>query len=136
MCSGSGIPGSSTELSGNSGMSTATGVTVVSPARDDVRKLQPVLRRLDFTAATPADLRRALPRARVDVQAAVEAVAPVVADVAARGYPAARAATLRFDGVDVAEPRVPEPEPAAALDALAPEVRAGLAESIRRAQEV
>jgi histidinol dehydrogenase len=95
-----------------------------------------VLRRLDLTAAGPADLRRALPRARIDVRAAVEAVTPLVEDVAARGYAAARAATLRFDGVDVAEPRVPADVLASALDALDPAVRAALAESIRRARIV
>ena len=66
-----------------------------------------MLRRIDLTAAAPADLRRALPRAAVDVQAALATVTPLVEDVAARGYPAAREATLRFDGVDVPEPRVP-----------------------------
>ena len=66
-----------------------------------------MLRRLDLTGTAPTDLRRVLPRARVDVHAAVAAVTPVVEDVAARGYPAVREATLRFDGVDVPQPRVP-----------------------------
>jgi len=95
-----------------------------------------VLRRLDLTAAGAADLRRLLPRARVDVRAAVEAVAPLVDDVAARGYAAARAATLRFDGVDVPEPRVPADVREAALRALDPAVRDALRESIRRARLV
>ncbi len=94
------------------------------------------MRRVDLTSAGSADLRRALPRARVDVHAAVDAVTPLVEDVAARGYPAAREATLRFDGVDVPEPRVAAGELAAALDALDPAVRAALAESIRRARIV
>ena len=95
-----------------------------------------MLRRLDFTAAGPADLRRALPRARVDVHAATEAVAPLVSGVAERGYAAAREATLRFDGVDVPEPRVPAAALADALIALDPAVRAALTESIRRARIV
>jgi histidinol dehydrogenase len=95
-----------------------------------------VLRRLDLTAAGPADLRRALPRAQVDVHAAVEAVTPVVQDVAARGYAAARAATLRFDGVDVADPRVPSAALTEALEELDAQVRDALAESIRRARIV
>jgi histidinol dehydrogenase len=95
-----------------------------------------VLRRLDLTAASSADLRRALPRARVDVHAAVAAVTPVVEDVAARGYAAAREATLRFDGVDVPDPRVPADALTAAADALDPAVRAALTESIRRARIV
>ena len=53
-----------------------------------------------------------------------------------RGYPAAREATLRFDGVDVPEPRVPAALLAAALDGLDATVRAALAESIRRARIV
>jgi histidinol dehydrogenase len=95
-----------------------------------------VLRRLDLTAAGPADLRRALPRAKVDVHAALETVTPVVDDVAARGYPAAREATMRFDGVDVPEPRVPAAALAKALDELDPAVRDALGESIRRARIV
>ena len=75
-----------------------------------------------------------LPRAAVDVQAALDAVTRVVEAVAVRGYPAVREATLRFDGVDVAEPRVPAAELATALERLDPAVRDALAESIRRAR--
>ena len=81
-------------------------------------------------------MRDALPRAAVDVHAAVAAVTPVVTAVAERGYAAAREATLRFDGVDVADPRVPAAALAEALDALDPAVRAALGESIRRARLV
>jgi histidinol dehydrogenase len=95
-----------------------------------------MLRRVDLTSAGSADLRRALPRARVDVHAAVDAVTPLVEDVATRGYPAAREATLRFDGVDVPEPRVAAGDLVAALEELHPDVRAALAESIRRARIV
>jgi histidinol dehydrogenase len=95
-----------------------------------------VLRRVDLTAAGSADLRRVLPRAAVDVHAAVETVTPLIEDVAARGYPAARDATLRFDGADVAEPRVPAAATHAALAELDPAVRDALAESIRRARIV
>ncbi len=94
-----------------------------------------VLRRLDLTR-DQVDLSRVLPRAKVDVRAAVAAVEPVVSDVAGRGYAAARDATQRFDGVDVADPRVSASALAGALDALDPAVRAGLAESIRRARIV
>jgi histidinol dehydrogenase len=94
-----------------------------------------VLRRVDLTAAdaVPRDL---LPRARMDVHAALDAVRPVVEAVEARGYPAAREATLRFDGVDVADPRVPSSALADALVALDPAVRDGLRESVRRARIV
>jgi len=94
-----------------------------------------VLRRIDLTAdPAGADLRRVLPRAVVDVHAALEAVTPVVTAVAERGYPAAREATLRFDGVDVAEPRVAAQALTDSLDGLDQAVRAALAESIRRAR--
>ncbi|MDT4920030.1 MAG: histidinol dehydrogenase [Pseudonocardiales bacterium] len=95
-----------------------------------------MLRRLDLRAAGSADLRRALPRAKVDVSAALAAVTPVVEDVAARGYAAARAATLRFDQVDVPDPRVAPSELDEALEALDPAVRAALTESIRRVRIV
>ncbi len=94
-----------------------------------------VLRRIDLTASD-LDLRRVLPRAKVDVHAATAAVEPIVSDVAAQGYAAARAATLRFDGVDVEHPRVPAEALAAALAELDPAVRAALDESIRRARIV
>jgi histidinol dehydrogenase len=77
-----------------------------------------------------------LPRAAVDVPAALETVTPLVEAVAARGYPAVREATLRFDGVDLPDPRVPVAELAAALTGLDPTVRAALAESARRARIV
>jgi len=94
-----------------------------------------VLRRIDLTG-TDADLRRVLPRARVDVQAALDAVSPIVDGVAAQGYTAVREATLRFDGVDVPDPRVPARALHDALDGLDPAVRAALTESIRRARIV
>jgi histidinol dehydrogenase len=77
-----------------------------------------------------------LPRAAVDVNAALSVTTPIVEDVRDRGYQAAREATERFDGVDVPEPRVPVEELAAALADLDPDVRAALEESIRRARLV
>ncbi|HEV7204435.1 MAG TPA: histidinol dehydrogenase [Jatrophihabitans sp.] len=95
-----------------------------------------MLRRLDLTSTGSADLRRALPRARVDVHSALAAVTPLVEDIAKRGYPAVREATLKFDGVDVAEPRVTPQRLADALDQLDRAVRDALVESIRRARIV
>ena len=95
-----------------------------------------MLRRLDLTSATAHDLRRVLPRAAVDVHAAVDAVAPVLEAIKQRGYAAAREATLRFDGVDVPQPRVAQSEIDSALDHLDPAVRDALVESIRRARIV
>ena len=93
-----------------------------------------MLRRLDLRAELGAPARSLLPRVAVDVAAATEAVRPVVEDVARRGYPAAREASLRFDGVDVAAPRANSDELADALTRLDPQVRAALDESIRRAR--
>jgi histidinol dehydrogenase len=82
------------------------------------------------------EIRRVLPRAAVDVSAALAAVTPLVEDVRERGYPAVREATERFDGVAVDEPRVPAEALRRALENLDPAVRAALEESIRRARLV
>jgi histidinol dehydrogenase len=101
-----------------------------------------VLRRVDLVtdqSAVPAGaraLRRVLPRAAVDVDAAVGTVTPIVHAVRARGYAAVREATERFDGVDVPDPRVPAQALADALAGLDPAVREALVESIRRARLV
>jgi len=81
-------------------------------------------------------VRRLLPRAALDVDTALDVVRPMIADVAERGYIAAREASLRFDGVDVPDPRVPAEVVRTALAQLDPAVRAALEESIRRARQV
>ncbi|HVF19030.1 MAG TPA: histidinol dehydrogenase [Mycobacteriales bacterium] len=96
-----------------------------------------MLRRIDLRgAAVPADVASSLPRAQLDVGAALAAVEPICADVRDRGDAAVRDATARFDGVDVAHPRVPAGELAAALQRLDPDVRAALEECARRARLV
>ena len=103
-----------------------------------------MLRRIDLRSEptdpagvlTATRLAELLPRAALDVTAAAAAVAPLVAAVAERGYAAAREATLRFDGVDVPQPRVPASALAQALDDLDPAVRDALGESITRARAV
>jgi histidinol dehydrogenase len=92
-----------------------------------------VLRRIDLRAPGSTG---ALPRAAIDVEAAVEAVGPVVADVRARGDAAVRDASRRFDGVVPESLRVPAEALRAALDALDPAVRAALEECARRARLV
>ncbi|MDQ1717107.1 MAG: histidinol dehydrogenase [Pseudonocardiales bacterium] len=113
------------------------------------------MRRLDLRVSGPVDqqgfapglsdsnerafgreIRRVLPRAAVDVGAALAAVTPLVEDVRERGYSAAREATERFDGVAVDEPRVPTEALRRSLEDLDPAVRAALEESIRRARLV
>ena len=77
-----------------------------------------------------------LPRAALDVDAAVERIRPVVEAVRRDGLAAVREATARFDGVELAEPRVPAEHLAEALAQLDPAVRAALEESIARARAV
>jgi histidinol dehydrogenase len=82
------------------------------------------------------ELRRLLPRAEFDVAAAVETVRPLCEDVRRRGAEALYELGERFDGVRPPTLRVPADVIAAALDTLAPDVRAALDESVRRARIV
>src|SRR6478609_5476850 len=135
MCSGRIRPGYSTVLRGNSGSRRVTCVSLGSPAPLRLRRLRAVISRIDLrgkgaSAVGSSAARRSyadlLPRAALDVEAALEAVRPVCDDVRARGAEAVREATLRFDGVDVPNARVPAEELTKALDALDPAVRAAL----------
>lgn len=85
---------------------------------------------------TPSQLAAALPRAELDVEAAVVAVRPVVEDVVARGAAAVLDASERFDGIRPAHLRVPLAELDRALAELDPSIRAALEESIRRVRQV
>jgi histidinol dehydrogenase len=95
-----------------------------------------VLTRIDLTAGLPADLRAVLPRAVVDVQAATTVVQPVLEAVRREGDAAVRAATARFDGVELADLRVPASAFAAALDGLDERVRAALEQAIAHVRQV
>ena len=100
-----------------------------------------VLTRIDLRGKNPARLgwpRLAdmLPRARLDVEAALEAVRPVCDDVRLRGAAAVRDQTKRFDGVDLATTRIPPSALRDALAGLGGEVRAALLEAARRARLV
>ena len=95
-----------------------------------------MLKRLDLRGRLDVDLPSVLPRAELDVAVAVEQVRPVVEAVRDRGAEAVREATERFDGVRLAELRVPKEALQRALDELDPEVRAALEESIRRNRAV
>ena len=77
-----------------------------------------------------------LPRAELDVEAAVAAVRPICQDVRSRGAEAVRAYTARFDGVDLPTTVVPRSALANALAALDPAVAAALREAARRARLV
>ena len=82
------------------------------------------------------ELRVVVPRANLDVDAAVEVVRPIVEDVRTRGAEALLDLGERFDGVRPPHLKVPADEITRALDALDPAVRDALEESIRRARLV
>jgi histidinol dehydrogenase len=77
-----------------------------------------------------------LPRAALDVDAALADVAPIVAAVRERGAGAIRELTARFDGVELDDPRVPGGELDDALAGLDPAVRSALAEAADRVRRV
>jgi histidinol dehydrogenase len=85
---------------------------------------------------SPAQLRGVLPRAELDVDAAVHQVQPIVDDVRERGAEAALDYAERFDGVRPTSVRVPPAELTAALSQLDPAVRAALDEVIVRTRKV
>jgi histidinol dehydrogenase len=95
-----------------------------------------VISRIDLRGSLPGDLRDVLPRADLDVEAALEKVRPICEDVRHRGSAAVREYTKTFDGVDLESARVPAEAIGAALEALDPAVRDALEESIRRARLV
>src|SRR5262249_160211 len=84
----------------------------------------------------PGELAGVLPRAELDVEAALEAVRPVCDDVRRRGAAAVREHTVRFDGVGLPSSRVPQQALDDALAELDPGVRAALEEAARRARLV
>jgi len=85
---------------------------------------------------TSAQLRSALPRGGVDVDAVVPKVRPIVSDVVERGALAALEYGEKFDGVRPQTVRVPAAGLDAALAALDPEVRTALEVAIDRTRAV
>ncbi len=73
-----------------------------------------------------------VPRADIDIDAALQTVRPILADVRARGEMALREYGDRFDGGSPASLRIATEVIEAALAALEPAVRAGLEEAISR----
>jgi histidinol dehydrogenase len=94
-----------------------------------------VLTWIDLRGST-TDPRRLLPRAALDVAAAMETVRPVVEAVREHGAQAVRDATERFDGVGLDALRVPGEAIAAAVAELSPGVQTALTEAIKRARKV
>ena len=92
-----------------------------------------MIRRIDLRGASaPVDTRAVVPRADLDVEAALEQVRPICEAVRDRGVEAILEFSDRFDGVESDRVRVPVEALAEALEQLDPDVRAGLEESIRR----
>ncbi|MFE9101410.1 histidinol dehydrogenase [Actinomadura geliboluensis] len=95
-----------------------------------------MISRIDLRGSLPGDLRSVLPRAELDVEAALDKVRPICEDVRHRGSDAVREYTKAFDGVELESTRVPVAAVHQALAALDPAVRDALEESIRRARAV
>ncbi|CNG24948.1 histidinol dehydrogenase [Mycobacterium tuberculosis] len=95
-----------------------------------------MISRIDLRGSLPGDLRSVLPRAELDVEAALDKVRPICEDVRHRGSAAVREYTKAFDGVDLESTRVPVAAVHEALAGLDPAVRDALEESIRRARAV
>ncbi|MBV8928920.1 MAG: histidinol dehydrogenase [Mycobacteriaceae bacterium] len=98
----------------------------------------PLLARIDLRnrALSAAQLRAALPRGGVDVDAVVPTVRPIVDAVAERGADAALEFGQSFDGVRPATVRVPAGALNAALAELDPDVRIALEVAIERTRVV
>lgn len=92
-------------------------------------RLGGMLRRLEYSPGI------ALPRAQVDITAALDSVTPVIEDVRHRGATAVMDSSEKFDGVRPATLRVPGDEIQAALANLDPKVRAALEISIANARK-
>ncbi|MFD2673776.1 histidinol dehydrogenase [Gulosibacter bifidus] len=84
---------------------------------------------------SPSQLRGVLPRAELDVSAALEGATKLIDEVRAQGDAALVAQAERFDGVTPTHLRVPKAELTAALETLDPKVRAALEEMIVRVRK-
>jgi histidinol dehydrogenase len=97
-----------------------------------------VIQRIDLRGRrlTRRELLDVLPRADVGVDQAVEAVAPILAEVRRAGAAVLRDLAERFDGVRPHDLRVPAAALDEALAGLDPAVRTGLEEAVRRVRLV
>ncbi|MFB4298995.1 histidinol dehydrogenase [Actinomadura sp. NTSP31] len=95
-----------------------------------------MISRIDLRGSLPGDLRTVLPRAELDVEAALDKVRPICEDVRHRGSQAVREHTRILDGVELESARVPVRAVHQALAGLDAAVREALEESIRRARAV
>lgn len=104
--------------------------------RDGSETIGGVISRIDLRGTASGVDRDLLPRAELDVEAALEKVRPICEDVHHRGTAALIDYAERFDGVRIDRVRVAPEEITGALQRLDPAVRAALEESIRRARIV
>ena len=95
-----------------------------------------MLRIVDLTRETTGDLRRAVPRADFDVDAAMAAIIPVCAAVKDRGAEALREYSEKFDHVVPDHLRVPAEALVEAAANLDDTLRQAFTESIRRRRQV
>ena len=92
-----------------------------------------MMRRIDLRGSAPSfDYRAAVPRADLDVEAALQVVRPICEAVRTRGVEAILEMSERYDGVVRDDITVPREALAEALEALDPDLRAALDESISR----
>ena len=91
-----------------------------------------MIRRIDLRGQQSPDYRAVVPRAELDVEAALDVVRPICDAVRHRGVEAIREYSARFDRVEQTDIAVPAEAISRALEELDPAVRAGLEESIRR----
>ncbi|KRC62408.1 histidinol dehydrogenase [Agromyces sp. Root81] len=93
-----------------------------------------MLRTIDLrgTRPTTAGLLALVPRAATDVSAALDAARSIIDEVREHGETALLDQAERFDGVRPTAVRVPADELAAALEALAPEIRSAALQTIDR----
>jgi len=99
-----------------------------------------VITRIDLRGraldTSQTDPRALVPRAELDVEAALAVVRPIVEDVHHRGEAALIEYAAKFDGVGLQKVKVPAAALAEAVEQLDPQVKAALEESIRRARKV
>ncbi|CAN5494709.1 histidinol dehydrogenase [soil metagenome] len=93
-----------------------------------------MIQTLDLRGRRPgrAELMTLIPRAQLDVAAATESAAKLIAEVRSDGEEAIRSQAERFDGVRPTAIRVDPRDIAAAVELLDPAVRSAIEESIRR----
>ena len=98
-----------------------------------------LIRRIDLTGNqdfSRANLRNLLPRAEMDIEAALVTVKPLLERIKKEGEKAVIAITAEIDGVEIPQLRVPAKVIQKALDELDPKIKAALLEAINRIEKV